>query len=189
MSESGIVLECCETLAQGPYQVSSQWHHQKNDWRSTNSQPLDRYEWNTSTPAYLRQLSTLTNLTHRSCDQPRGPSQVKPRSLRRVLPYFRSISEPGTGRNNNERKSLGKASREAVARASSFRIFISSLSRGISRILRHEADDEEPGRTVHLRCHLFLCVSLKNKVVWVIYFDIIECKGWSRFLEIPKVLR
>lgn len=151
MSASGAVLEGSETLVRGPHQASYRWHYRKN-WRSTNPQPLDRYKWNTCAPHHLQQLHTGSQ------DQPQAPSQVKLGSLRRILPYLRSVSEPGASSNDHERRALRQAGSDAVERASSISSFISSLSRRISRVLRdsaEDAEDGEPGRTVQLRSVLF----------------------------------
>ncbi|XP_029971575.1 ras GTPase-activating protein nGAP isoform X3 [Salarias fasciatus] len=143
MSESGAVLEGGETSVQGPCRASGRCRYHRKNWRSPNPQPLDRYKWSTSSPPHLRQFSTLTKPAHRSQDQPHGASPAKPGSLRRIVPYLRSVSEPGASGNSHERRALRKAGSDAVERASSISSFISSLSRRFIRVLRDEADAED----------------------------------------------
>ncbi|XP_041658567.1 ras GTPase-activating protein nGAP isoform X3 [Cheilinus undulatus] len=133
-----------------PSEASNHCHRYRKRMQSSDPQPaperaLDRYKWTTSAclaprPAkmaahegercyrgagHLRQLS-LPRFSP-APDSPGHEEQSRTRSLSRVFPYFRSMSEPSTG---------GDPGR----RPSSVSSFITAVSRRISRVLRDETE-------------------------------------------------
>ncbi|XP_033506461.2 ras GTPase-activating protein nGAP isoform X2 [Epinephelus lanceolatus] len=170
MSGSRSPPEGCEGPVQSPHQASYRWHYYRKPWQRSESQPapeqpLDRYKWRTSAhlatakmaapeakghntePLHLRLLSLprFNIISHdRSRDQPpTGPheGQTGSGSLRRIFPYLRSMSEPGTG-SGPERTLARKGGSER--RAPSVSGFLTSVSRRISRVLRDQPETEEP---------------------------------------------
>jgi len=173
------------TAPEGPVQGPQQyfWHHYRKPWRRRDTQPapeqlLNRCRWRTSARlapeggerrperAHLRLLSlprsgTLQRQLDPNRDQaPEG--QARAGSLRRILPYLRSLSEPGSGA-DAERLALRKVGSNAERRAPTVSSFINSLSRRISRVRRAEPEPEraESGRTAELPCVcLSVCLSV-----------------------------
>ncbi|XP_040911612.1 ras GTPase-activating protein nGAP isoform X4 [Toxotes jaculatrix] len=166
MSGSNTHPEGIEGPVQAPCQALYRWHHYRKPWQRSDpqpasEQPLDRYEWRTSArlaqraakmsppegkghstePLHLRLLSLPRFSTvpdNRSRDRSQeGPS--RPGSLRRIFPYLRSMSEPGTG-NGPEKTALRKVGSDADRQPPSVSGFFSSFSRRISRILRDEPE-------------------------------------------------
>lgn len=155
MSDSRTVPEGWGGPVQGPLY---RWRHYRNPWqRSEPEQPLDRYKWRTSArlapraakmaDAEGREQHTeqprFNTISHdRRANRPHeGPAGAG--SVRRIFPYLRSMSEPGTG-NHPDRPSLRKVGSDGERRASSVSSFISSVTRRISRVLRDEPEPE-PG--------------------------------------------
>nr|XP_020513879.1 uncharacterized protein LOC110002593 isoform X1 [Labrus bergylta] len=138
---------------QGSCEASYRWHHYRKRWQQSDPQqaperPLDRYRWRTSAclasgaakmaapegKGHDREAPRLRLLgLQRSSPAPESTSgheeQSRTMSLRRIFPYFRSVSEPGAG---------GESGRRAPSVSS----FITSFSRRISRVLRDEAETE-----------------------------------------------
>ncbi|XP_047197948.1 ras GTPase-activating protein nGAP isoform X3 [Hippoglossus stenolepis] len=135
---------------QGPCRASYRWHHYRKPWWRSDPQPeqlLGRYKWRTSArlapgaantsppevkgprvrPLHLRLVSLpgFGSVTERFHDDP-----MRPGSLRRILPFLRSMSEPGTG-DSPERTVLRKAGSAADRRAPVFSSFIRSFSPSI----------------------------------------------------------
>lgn len=170
--------EGCESPVQGPCQASHRWHHYRKSWQRSDpqpspEQPLDRYKWRTSAclapraakmaapkgngqnrESLHRRLLSLPRFSTVRHDQSgdesstghEGPARTG--TLRRIFPYFRSMSEPGTG-SGPARTAVRKVGSDAAQRASSISSFISSFSQRISRVLRDEPQTEgaESGRT------------------------------------------
>lgn len=159
---------------QGPRQPVYRWHHHRKPRRS--SQPrltprplLDRYKWRTSTcpplretapkgserirePIYMQLLSHLRfSVVHHRHGREGSPTghqgQTRPGSLRRILPYLRSLSEPGTGSGQREAEPDTGHPTPTVGG------LFTSFSRRISNVLRDEPEGAESGRTqnVHVR--------------------------------------
>ncbi|XP_041849330.1 ras GTPase-activating protein nGAP isoform X2 [Melanotaenia boesemani] len=125
MSGSGAPPEGLEGPMQGLRQYP--WHRYRKAWRRWDSQPateqpMDRYQWRTS--AHLA---------------PDGPTQ--PGSVRRILPFLRSLSEPGAGADPEKALLRGTGS-DAEQRAPFVSSFINSLSRKISRVRRDRPEPE-----------------------------------------------
>ncbi|XP_051808937.1 ras GTPase-activating protein nGAP isoform X1 [Acanthochromis polyacanthus] len=153
MSGGGASPEGLQGPVQGPHRA---WHQYRKLWRRSDphqapEHPLDRYKWRTSgqwapnneqitEPPLLRLLSlprfnTPPNPSGDQSDEDRARTG----SLRRIIPFFRSLSEPGaTG--SSERTTLRKARSER--RATAVSSFISSLHRRISRVLEGEAETD-----------------------------------------------
>lgn len=139
--------------------------------RVTPQQLLDRYKWRTSTcpppretapkgsgrirePIYLQLLSHLRFGAVQNChsreQSPTGrQGQTRPRpdpgSLRRILPYLRSLSEPGTG-SGRRMMADGEVETDTGHRASTISSLFTLFSRRISRVLRDEPEGAESGR-------------------------------------------
>ncbi|XP_074544177.1 ras GTPase-activating protein nGAP isoform X8 [Halichoeres trimaculatus] len=147
MSEHRNPPEGCQGLVQGPCEASYSWHHHRKRWRTLDpqpppQQPLDRYKWRTSACLAPRgaKMAASEGLHPRLLSLPRffsvpesSPSQDQPRSssLRRILPYIRSVSEPGSG---------NAGGGEAERRAPSIGSFLTSISRRISRVFTEETE-------------------------------------------------
>ena len=170
--------EGCESPVQGPCQPSHRWHHYRKSWQRSDpqpasQQPLDRYKWRTSAclapraakmaapkgngqkrESRHRRLLSLPRFSTIRHDQSgdesstghEGPARTG--TLRRIFPYLRSMSEPGTG-SGPARTAVRKVGSDAAQQASSISSFISSFSQRISRVLRDEPQTEgaESGRT------------------------------------------
>lgn len=149
MSGSGTLPEGLEGPVQpGPYRR----HLYRKPWRTFepepgSEQPLDRYQWRTSGEQNLErpQLFGLLKTSTLSRQRNQNQDPDKHGSLRRIIPFFRSMSEPGaTG--GSDRTPLRKAGSDAERRAPSVSSFISTLSRRISRVLRDEPEPESGRR-------------------------------------------
>lgn len=135
-----------------PSEASNRCHHYRKRMQSSDPQPaleraLDCYKWTTSAclaprPAkmaahggerhyrgagHLRQLS-LPRFSP-APESPGHEEQSRSRSLSRVFPYFRSMSEPCT-----------EGDPGGGRRSSSVSSFIMAVSRRISRVLRDETE-------------------------------------------------
>ncbi|KAI3374359.1 hypothetical protein L3Q82_005965 [Scortum barcoo] len=158
--------EGCEGPVQGPCQASYHWHHYRRPWQRSDprpapEQPLDRYKWRTSAclaprsakmaalkgkeqntePLHLRLLS-LPRFTAAPEDQSGGQEgSPRPSSLRRIFPYFRSMSEPGAG-SDPGRTPVRKVGSDADRRTPSVSSFFTSFSRRISRVIRDQPQTE-----------------------------------------------
>ncbi|KAK5608358.1 hypothetical protein CRENBAI_026879 [Crenichthys baileyi] len=147
MNESGISPEGHE----GPVQPGLyRWHHYRKPWRVFEpqpgpEQPLDRYQWRTSEDQNLECPHLFGLLRTRTLPRPRNQNQNqdlnKHGSLHRIIPFFRSMSEPGAT-SGSQGTLLRKAGSDAEHRAPSVSSFISTLSRRISRVLRDEPEPE-----------------------------------------------
>uniref|UniRef100_A0A3Q2PCG1 Uncharacterized protein n=1 Tax=Fundulus heteroclitus TaxID=8078 RepID=A0A3Q2PCG1_FUNHE len=124
--------------------AATRWHHYRRARKALEvqpgpDQPLDRYQWRTSQdqnperPHLLGLLKTSTLPRPRRQNRNQDPN--KQGSLRRIVPFFRSVSEPGAG-------GAERAGSDAERRAPSVSSFISSLSRRIGRVLREEPQPE-----------------------------------------------
>ncbi|XP_041697963.2 ras GTPase-activating protein nGAP isoform X6 [Coregonus clupeaformis] len=150
---------------------SYHWHHYRKTWlkqgsQSAPEQPLNGYEWRTSArltpkipnvmrldsndhvvmePIHFRVLS----LPRRTTTSSTGPveqhsGQGRLRSLRSLIPYHRSVSEPGAG-SNTEKTAVRKVRSDMEEQNVPFvNGLFSSVSRRISRILsiKDEPDPE-----------------------------------------------
>ncbi|KAM4556050.1 ras GTPase-activating protein nGAP isoform 1-T1 [Fundulus diaphanus] len=125
--------------------AATRWHHYRRPWKVLEvqpgpEQPLDRYQWRTSQdqnperPHLFGLLKTSTLPRPRRQNRNQDPN--KQGSLRRIVPFFRSVSEPGAG------GGAERAGSDAERRAPSVSSFISTLSRRISRVLREEPQPE-----------------------------------------------
>lgn len=180
MSGSRSPPDGCEGPVQSPRQASYHWHHYRKPWqrsdpRQAPQQPLDRYKWRTSAhlataktdapegkgydaePLQPLSLPRFDVAPHdRSGDGPSAglqEGQTRIGSLRRIFPYFRSTSEPGTG-SGPERTAVRKGGSERRA-PSSVSGFFTSVSRRISRVLRDQPEPEESGRRDHVHLGSF----------------------------------
>ncbi|CAK6982715.1 ras GTPase-activating protein nGAP isoform X2, partial [Scomber scombrus] len=140
MSGSKTPPEGGEGPVQGPCHASHRWHRYRKPWRRDTApeQPLDRYKWRTSAHLAPEGKGHGTEPPHqRMLSLPRLSGTATPRtgSLRRVLPFLRSMSEPGTTGEQG-----GAAASQAERRVGSVSSFISSLHRRMSRILRDEPE-------------------------------------------------
>ncbi|XP_038125925.1 ras GTPase-activating protein nGAP isoform X5 [Cyprinodon tularosa] len=142
MSGTGTPPEGVEGPAHpGPYR----WHHYRKPLKvfeahPDSEQPLDRYQWGGSDnqPNLFGLLKTSTLPRLRRRNETQDPKQG---SLRRIIPFFRSMSEPGaTG--NPENSPARKTGSSAQSRAPSVSSFISTLTRRISRVMRDEPEPE-----------------------------------------------
>nr|XP_046263427.1 ras GTPase-activating protein nGAP isoform X2 [Scatophagus argus] len=165
MSESRTLPEGCEGPVQSPCQASYRWHRHRKPWQRPNpqpapEQPLDRYKWRTygclapraakmavpqgkghdREPHHLR-LPSLPRFNTTDQFSTGHEGQTGSGSLRRIFPYLRSLSEPGTGRDTG-RTALRKVGSDAERRAPSIGSFLTSFSRRISRVLRDEPQTE-----------------------------------------------
>lgn len=161
---------------QGPCQPLYRWHRHRKPWRSSQprlspQQPLDRYKWRTSTcpppretapigsgrirePIYLQLLSHLRFGRHSREQSPTGrQSQTRtrpdPGSLHRILPYLRSLSEPGTS-SGQRMMADGEMETDTGHRAPTVSSIFTLFSRRISRVLRDEPEGAESGRTQNM---------------------------------------
>lgn len=171
MSGSRTPPEGCEDPVQGSRPTSHRWHQYRKPWRRSDGepapeQPLDRYKWRTSAclapravkmaapkakgqnreARHLRLLSLPRfNAVPDDCsgDQSSAGQEGRPRpgSLRRIFPYFRSMSEPGTG-GGSGRTPVRKVGSDAERRRPSISGFLTSFSRRIGRVLRDEPETE-----------------------------------------------
>ncbi|XP_075996092.1 ras GTPase-activating protein nGAP isoform X2 [Genypterus blacodes] len=156
-------------------EASHLWHGYRKPWHRADSlppplKPLDRYKWKTSAPwtsradkmaapdgkghsagpPHLRVLSlprlnANTNKSrHRSSVRHEGHGRGG--SLRRLLPFFRSLSEPGSS-SDSEKTTLRKVGSDAEPSVPSAGRFLTSWSLRISRALgtREEADPDQAG--------------------------------------------
>lgn len=128
-----------------------------------HEQPLDGYEWTTSArltgspkgkghsveSLYQRLLSFQRfnpAPNHQGAQEP--STETRTGSLRRILPYLRSLSEPGTGTGGGpERVGLRKVGSDTERHAPSIGGILTSFSRRISRVL---GDPPAPGPGPHL---------------------------------------
>lgn len=156
--------EGCEDPIQGPRQASRRWHRYRKSWQRSDpqpapEQPLDRYRWRTSAclaarePLHLRMFS-LPRFNTAQDDRAGDQAQeglTRPGSLRRIFPYFRSMSEPGAS-SGPGRTAVRKVGSDAERRTPSISSFLSSFSRRISRVLRDGPEPEggESGRRRHM---------------------------------------
>ncbi|XP_035491439.2 ras GTPase-activating protein nGAP isoform X2 [Scophthalmus maximus] len=138
----------------GPRQASYRWHRYRKPRGRSDPQPapeqlLDRYKKRTSgrpapratdtSPPEVEGLSAAPS--DRSGDRSHdGPARPGP--LRRILPYLRSVSEPGTT-TGPERTALRKAGSDGDRRrAPALSSFIRSLSRRIGRVVGAEPEPD-----------------------------------------------
>lgn len=172
-----------EGPVQVPCQASYCWNHHRKPWQRSDpqpapQQPLDRYVWRTSAclapraakmaapkgrgqirePVHLRllslpSLSTIPNDDSGDQSSKGHQGQTRPGSLRRIIPYLRSMSEPGTG-SGPGRTAVRKVGSEAERRAPSISSFLTSFSRRISRVLRDEPEGGESGRRENIHVHI-----------------------------------
>ncbi|XP_044075622.1 ras GTPase-activating protein nGAP isoform X3 [Siniperca chuatsi] len=186
MSGSKTPPEGCEGPVQSPCKAPSRWHHYRRPWQRTDprpapEQPLDRYRWRTSAclapraakmaaprgkgqntePLHLRLLSLPrfnTAPNDRSRNQPSTgyEGQTRTGSLPRIFPYFRSLSEPGTG-SDPGRTAIRKVGSDAERRAPSVSSFLTSFSRRISRVLRDQPEPEGESDVKGPPAHRFSC--------------------------------
>ncbi|XP_068197788.1 ras GTPase-activating protein nGAP isoform X3 [Antennarius striatus] len=144
--------EGCEDGVQVPRQDSYDWHHHRKPWQPFPEQPLDRYKWNTyacltpgatdmATPKgkghNRERLSLRLFSLPRVTTDDRSGEKMRPGTLRRMFPYLRSMSEPGTDGDQG-----GKAGSDSKRRATSISNFLNAFSRRISRVLRDDPDAE-----------------------------------------------
>ncbi|XP_041804426.1 ras GTPase-activating protein nGAP isoform X2 [Chelmon rostratus] len=171
MSGSRTPPEGCEDPVQGSRPTLHRWHQYRKPWRRSDGepapeQPLDRYKWRTSAclapravkmaapkakgqnreARHLRLLSLpRSSAVPDDCsgDQSTAGQEGRPRpgSLRRIFPYFRSMSEPGTG-GGSGRTPVRKVGSDAERRRPSISGFLTSFSRRIGRVLRDEPETE-----------------------------------------------
>lgn len=185
MSGSRTPPEGCEAPDQGSCQASRRWHQHRKPWRRSDAQPaaeqpLDRYKWRTSAclapravkmaapqgkgqnreARHLRLLSlprfnTVPDDRSRDQSSTGQEGRTRPGSLRRIFPYLRSVSEPGTG-GGSARTAVRKVGSNAERRRPSIGSFLTSFSRRISRVLGDEPETEggESGRRFPSRVHL-----------------------------------
>eukprot|EP00064_Thunnus_orientalis_P022426 superscaffoldBa00007531_g22622 len=156
MSGSKTPPEGSEGPVQGSRQALYHWHRYKKPWRreSGPEQPLDRYKWRTSArlapegkghSAEPRQLKMLSLPRFSTTATPVDQTSARTGSLRRILPFLRSMSEPGTTATSDpEKTALRKAGSDAERRAPSISSFITSFQRRISRVLRDEPEPAGP---------------------------------------------
>ncbi|XP_047223026.1 ras GTPase-activating protein nGAP isoform X4 [Girardinichthys multiradiatus] len=145
MNGSGISPEGHE----GPVQPGLyRWHHYRKPWRVFEpqpgpEQPLDRYQWRMSEDQNLERpyLFGLLRTSTLPRPQNQNPDLNKHGSLHRIIPFFRSMSEPGAT-SGSQGTLLRKAGSDAEHRAPSVSSFIGTLSRRISRVLRDEPEPE-----------------------------------------------
>ncbi|XP_069578930.1 ras GTPase-activating protein nGAP isoform X2 [Brachyistius frenatus] len=148
MSGSG---DAPEGPAGGPRRALNRWHRYR---KPAKMAALDVKVQNTE-PPHLRLLSLPRFLqTDRSGERSHG-GQARPGSLRRFIPYLRSLSEPGgAAAGGPQRTPLRKTGSDVPSRANSISTFISSLSRRISGVLR---DEEEESDVKGPPAHQFSC--------------------------------
>ncbi|XP_044224347.1 ras GTPase-activating protein nGAP isoform X2 [Thunnus albacares] len=173
MSGSKTPPEGSEGPVQGPRQALYHWHRYKKPWRreSGPERPLDRYKWRTSArlapegkghSAEPRQLKMLSLPRFSTAATPVDQTSARTGSLRRILPFLRSMSEPGTTTaattSDPEKTALRKAGSDAERRAPSVSSFITSFQRRISRVLRDEPEPAGPASDVKgPPAHRFSC--------------------------------
>ncbi|XP_014046129.1 ras GTPase-activating protein nGAP isoform X3 [Salmo salar] len=154
------------TLSQFGMDGSYHWHHYRKPWlkqcsQSTPEQPLDGYDWRTSArldsrdhsvlePIHFRVLSLPRRMT--TCSSTTGPAeqhsgQERQRSLRSLIPYHRSVSEPGAG-SSTDKTAVRKVLSDVEDQNDPFvHGLFSSISRRISRILNIK-DEPDPENQV-----------------------------------------
>ncbi|XP_034743249.1 ras GTPase-activating protein nGAP [Etheostoma cragini] len=143
--------EGCEDPVQSPCPAPPRWHRYRKPWHRAApppapEQPLDRYKWRTS--AHLAGAGTASpdpeSRPRRMLSLPRfsnpqrdlsGDGQARSGSPRRLVPFLRSVSEPGTGR--------GAEERTAGRRAPSLSSVLNAVSRRIGRVLRDQPETPE----------------------------------------------
>ncbi|XP_061587593.1 ras GTPase-activating protein nGAP isoform X1 [Cololabis saira] len=121
----------------GPHQ--NRWLRHRKPWWRSSSQPgpeglLDRYDWRTTTPPVPEHAGPRPGPGPGPRPGP-GPGPG-PGSVRRIFPYLRSLSEPGT---STAQFRKGGSDRDRTRGRS----FASFLSRSIGRVWR---DGPEPER-------------------------------------------
>ncbi|XP_034411420.1 ras GTPase-activating protein nGAP isoform X3 [Cyclopterus lumpus] len=151
-----------EGPVQSPRRASYRWLHYRKPWwrsdpRPAPEQPLDGYEWRTSArletkmaapegvgrtaePLHLRLLGLQRSNAaphDRIKDRPHE-GQERPGSLRRILPYIRSWSEPGAGGGPVR---TGGSERRTPSVSS----FLTSVSRRIGGVLGERPEPDESG--------------------------------------------
>ncbi|KAL0966042.1 hypothetical protein UPYG_G00289970 [Umbra pygmaea] len=148
---------------------SYHWHYYKKPWlkqrsNSAPEQPLDGYTWRTSASS-MRRIPKVTRLDDRGHvvlqpmhlrvlslprvvpSTPNGPmerpgGQERLRSRRSLIPFQRSVSEPGAG-SSTEKTSLRKVCSDVEEQNGPFvHNLFSSVSRRISRILHIKAESD-----------------------------------------------
>lgn len=146
---------------QGPVQPSPpRWRRYRKPWRVFEpqpgpEQPLDRYQWSTNEDQNL-ELPHLFGLLKTSTLPRRQNQNQEHGSLRRIIPFFRSMSEPGaTG--GSDGPPVQKAGSVAERRTPSISSFMRTLSRRLSRVLRDEPEPESGRRMQPLYVHVWLC--------------------------------
>lgn len=97
----------------------------------------------------------LANLRQLSPHQSSTGSEGQPRlsSLRRIFPYLRSMSEPGTG-GRSRRMEFQRVGSDTERRALSVSSLLTSFSRRFSRVLKDESEPGESGRKEHVHVHV-----------------------------------
>ncbi|XP_064848775.1 ras GTPase-activating protein nGAP-like isoform X3 [Oncorhynchus masou masou] len=154
------------TQSQFGMDSSYHWHHYRKPWPSQLSQAtpeksLDGYDWRTSArldsrdhsalePIHFRVLSLPGRMTTSSSTT--GPAeqhsgQERLRSLRSLIPYHRSVSEPGAG-SSTDKTAVRKGLSDGEDQNGPFvHGLFSSVSRRISRILNIK-DEPDPENQV-----------------------------------------
>uniref|UniRef100_A0A3P8ZWC5 RAS protein activator like 2 n=1 Tax=Esox lucius TaxID=8010 RepID=A0A3P8ZWC5_ESOLU len=154
---------------------SYHWHYYKKPWLNQRSQsapvqPLGEYEWRTSAdlkhnvpkvkrldskgnialePIHLRVLSLPRSIPSTATTGPveKPSGDEKPWSLRSLIPFHRSVSEPGTG-SSAEKTVVRKLRSNAEEQNGPFvHGLFSSVSRRISKILSIK-DEPDPNHQV-----------------------------------------
>ncbi|XP_029479608.2 ras GTPase-activating protein nGAP isoform X4 [Oncorhynchus nerka] len=145
---------------------SYHWHHYRKPWpkqlsQSTPEKALDGYDWRISArldsrahsalePIHFRVLSLPGRMTTSSSTT--GPAeqhsgQERLRSLRSLIPYHRSVSEPGAG-SSTDKTAVRKGLSDGEDQNGPFvHGLFSSVSRRISRILNIK-DEPDPENQV-----------------------------------------
>lgn len=89
--------------------------------------------------------------THQSSTGSEGQPRIS--SLRRIFPYLRSMSEPGTG-GRSVRLEFQRVKSDTERRALSVSSLITSFSRRFGRVLKDESEPGESGRNEHVHGHV-----------------------------------
>lgn len=152
---------------------SHHWHHWGGSWKKPYSQsaaePLDGYVWRTSAPltpgklpskvaisegkgqaaepAHLRVLSlprrVTSSIVPEQSDTWRQGRWEKARPLRGLIPFHRSLSEPGA-HCRSEETALRKVGSDAAQNGPFVSGLFSSVSRRLGRILSIRDESESP---------------------------------------------
>lgn len=168
------------TLSEGPegpvQPGQNQQHCHRKSWRRFGPEPasegpLGWYQWTTCAEGgdqNLKHPQLFGLMRSRTLPRPQNQVLESPNGPGSLRTFLRSLSEPGStaGADGPKRAELKKAGSNTEGRAPSVS-FIRSLSRQISRVLRHQPKPEpESGRRVQLLhgllivCCLFVCFSV-----------------------------